>query len=67
MTEAKPPVLVLGTYHMGDRGNRDVYRQNISDVKANKQQNKNLHHDVVALIGQKRLITIVRRENIYWK
>ncbi len=38
MNEAKPSVLVLGTYHMGDRGNRDVYKQNVSDVKGNKQQ-----------------------------
>ncbi|PAD35494.1 DUF5694 domain-containing protein [Terribacillus saccharophilus] len=38
MTKRKPSVLVLGTYHMGDRGNQDIYKHNMSDVKAEKQQ-----------------------------
>lgn len=38
MSEIKPPVLVLGTYHMGNRGNQDVYKQNVEDVKEEKRQ-----------------------------
>jgi hypothetical protein len=36
--QTKPHVLVLGTYHMGGRGNRDVYQFNTGNVKDDKKQ-----------------------------
>ncbi|MFP7478303.1 DUF5694 domain-containing protein [Terribacillus saccharophilus] len=40
MVKVKPSVLVLGTFHMGERGDRDIYKQDTRDMKAKKQQDE---------------------------
>ncbi|MFP7255034.1 DUF5694 domain-containing protein [Terribacillus goriensis] len=40
MVKVKPSVLILGTFHMGERGKRDIYKQDTRDMKAKKQQDE---------------------------
>ncbi|QHE52766.1 DUF5694 domain-containing protein [Pontibacillus sp. HMF3514] len=40
MTDTKPSVLVFGTYHMGDRGNRDLYQLNSNNINSDKKQSE---------------------------